>query len=80
MVYKEGAAVDSSWAFLNFPPHFSPRSFYTFQLKEITGYAFGPRAAAAQPGSPPPDASEKDRDPKAKKAAHPGGASFSKED
>jgi hypothetical protein len=38
LVFKEGAAVDSSWAFLNFPPHFSPKSFFTFQLKEVRGY------------------------------------------
>ncbi len=38
LVFKEGAAVDSSWAFLNFPPHFSPKSFFTFQLKEVHGY------------------------------------------
>jgi len=38
LVFKEGAPVDSSWAFLNFPPHFSPKSFFTFQLKEVRGY------------------------------------------
>jgi hypothetical protein len=37
-VYADSGAVDSTWAFLNFPPHFSARSFYTFQLKKIEGY------------------------------------------
>jgi hypothetical protein len=31
-VFRDTTAVDSSWAFLNFPPHFSPTSFFTFQL------------------------------------------------
>ena len=44
VVYNDTTAADTSWAFLNFPPHFSPRSFFTFQLKEILGY---------QPGSVP---------------------------
>ena len=38
VVLGDTAAVDSSWAFLNFPPHFSPTSFFKFQLTEITGY------------------------------------------
>ena len=38
VVLGDSAAVDSSWAFLNFPPHFSPDSFFTFQLKEVHGY------------------------------------------
>jgi hypothetical protein len=38
-VYADTGAVDSTWAFLNFPPHFSPRSFFTFQLKEVLGFA-----------------------------------------
>jgi hypothetical protein len=37
-VYRDTAVVDSSWAFLNFPPHFSPRSFFAFQLKALGGY------------------------------------------
>lgn len=37
-VHGDSAAADSSWAFLNFPPHFSPRSFFTFQLTEVIGY------------------------------------------
>lgn len=48
-VRHQGAPIDSSWAFLNFPPHFSPQSFYTFQLKEVVGY---PQAAAAEPAAP----------------------------
>ena len=38
-VYGDSAASDSTWAFLNFPPHFSPNSFFVFRLKEIQGYA-----------------------------------------
>jgi len=37
-VYGDSGAVDSVWAFRNFPPHFSPRSFFSFQLTEIEGY------------------------------------------
>jgi nucleoid-associated protein YgaU len=37
-VFEEEAPKDSSWAFLNFPPHFSPHSFYTFQLEQVKGY------------------------------------------
>jgi len=39
VTWRDSTAVDSSWAFLNFPPHFSPLAFFTFQLKAITGYA-----------------------------------------
>jgi hypothetical protein len=37
-VYGDSGAVDSTWAFLNFPPHYSPKAFFTFQLKEVRGY------------------------------------------
>lgn len=37
-VRNDSAVVDSAWAFLNFPPHFSPTSFFTFQLKKVEGY------------------------------------------
>jgi hypothetical protein len=37
-VYADSGAVDSSWAFQNFPPHFSPKSFFTFKLQEVRGY------------------------------------------
>lgn len=55
LVRRDSAVVDSSWAFLNFPPHFSPKSFFTFQLKDIHGWT-GPGAgvlpaAAAAAGS-----------------------------
>jgi hypothetical protein len=52
-VRRDGAVVDSTWAFLNFPPHFSPKSFFTFRLKEIQGWT-GPRASvpAASPRKP----------------------------
>ena len=32
------ASVDSSWAFLNHPPHFSATSFYSFRLQDIIGF------------------------------------------
>jgi len=38
VVLGDTAAVDSSWAFLNFPPHTSQTQFFTFQLEEIRGY------------------------------------------
>ena len=38
IVESDSGAVDSTWAFLNFPPHFSPKSFFTFRLREVTGY------------------------------------------
>lgn len=62
LVYFNGAPKDSAWAFLNFPPHFSPKSFYTFQLKSVSGYgaatptadAVGKAAAGtASPAVPP---------------------------
>lgn len=37
-VYADSGAVDSTWAFLNFPPHYSPKSFFTFRLAEVRGY------------------------------------------
>jgi hypothetical protein len=37
-VFNDSATVDSSWAFLNHPPHFSPNSFFTFRLQEIIGF------------------------------------------
>jgi hypothetical protein len=43
-VYADSGAVDSTWAFLNFPPHYSAKSFFTFQLTRVDGY---------DPGSPP---------------------------
>jgi hypothetical protein len=54
MVYHDSSVADSSWAFLNFPPHFSPRSFFTFQLKEVVGYAAG-GASPALAGNPKPN-------------------------
>jgi len=49
VTFKEGAAVDSTWAFLNFPPHFSPNSFFTFRLLSINGIGPGgvPAVSAA---------------------------------
>ena len=41
VVYQDSAAVDSSWAFLNFPPHFARTSFFAFQLLEVVGYGGG---------------------------------------
>jgi len=37
-VHNDSAVVDSSWAFLNHPPHFSPRSFFSFKLIDVIGF------------------------------------------
>jgi len=47
VVFGDSATSDSTWAFLNFPPHFSPESFFTFRLKQIEGYV--PAAAGRDP-------------------------------
>ena len=47
VVYHDTTATDSTWAFLKFPPHFSPRSFFTFKLEEILGYTPAPEPVAA---------------------------------
>jgi hypothetical protein len=47
-VYSDSGTVDSAWAFKNFPPHFSPKSFFTFQLKDVQGYP--PKKAAKASG------------------------------
>jgi hypothetical protein len=49
IVYHDTTAADTSWAFLNFPPHFSPRAFFTFQLKEVLGYEAGSVPISAKP-------------------------------
>ena len=54
VVYHDTTAADTSWAFLNFPPHFSARSFFTFQLKEIAGFV--PAAVDSTVPLPPTDA------------------------
>jgi len=58
VVYHDTTASDSTWAFLNFPPHFSPQSFFTFQLKEIQGYEEG-----SVPVWSPPVATEAEGEP-----------------
>ena len=45
-VYGDSGVTDSTWAFQNFPPHFSPRSFWSFQLKEVIGYQSDSLSAA----------------------------------
>lgn len=35
IVYDDTLATDSSWAFRNFPPHFSTRSFFMFKLLDV---------------------------------------------
>lgn len=35
VVHNDSTAFDSTWAFRDFPPHFSQRSFFTFKLLEI---------------------------------------------
>lgn len=49
VTYKEGVAADSTWAFLNFPPHFSPDDFFTFRLLSINGQ--GPGGVPAVSGA-----------------------------
>ncbi|MFN0152461.1 MAG: hypothetical protein ACKVU1_17280 [bacterium] len=56
VTYKEGAAVDSTWAFLNFPPHFSPKAFFTFRLLSINGLGPGGVAAPSGEGTSAADA------------------------
>lgn len=41
LVTRDTAAVDSAYAFRNFPPHFSARSFFTFQLMDLDPAAEG---------------------------------------
>lgn len=53
-VFGDSGAVDSTWAFQNFPPHFSPRSFYSFKLKDVL-----PNDSASP--SPPPAAETKEK-------------------
>lgn len=55
LVQRDGAVVDSTWAFLNFPPHFSPKSFFTFQLQDIQGWT-GPGAAVLRTAAAAPKA------------------------
>jgi hypothetical protein len=76
MVYFQGAAKDSAWAFLNFPPHFSPKSFYTFQLKSITGYGAATAGAdsAAPADNPTHDAGAAKPKPQGKPKPASGGA------
>lgn len=54
VVYGDSAATDTTWAFMNFPPHFSPRSFFAFKLLSIEGFeppTGSSDAPAALPGS-----------------------------
>lgn len=44
MVYNDSTAIDSSWAFRDFPPHYSQHSFFTFKLLEIV--VSGPESGA----------------------------------
>lgn len=52
LVFQDGAPADSSWAFRNFPPHFSPKSFFTFQLLDLTPEGEADTEAAASPENP----------------------------
>jgi hypothetical protein len=52
VVYDDSAATDTTWAFLNFPPHFSPRSFFAFRLMAIeAGESTDAANPVARPGS-----------------------------
>ena len=35
IVRRKGVATDTSWAFVNFPPHFSPRSLLSFRVVQV---------------------------------------------
>jgi hypothetical protein len=48
-VYADSGAVDSTWAFLNFPPHYSAKAFFTFQLTRVDGYRPGTPSGADEP-------------------------------
>jgi hypothetical protein len=63
-VYHDSTAADSTWAFLNFPPHYAPRSFFTFRLKEVAGY----RPAAPAAGTPIPKEAPRSDEEARKKA------------
>ncbi len=49
IVYHDTTATDTTWAFLKFPPHFSPRSFFTFKLLEIQGWVAAVDSIAPAP-------------------------------
>lgn len=56
VVYGDSAATDTTWAFMNFPPHFSPRSFFAFKLLSIERFeppTGSSDAGKALPGSTP---------------------------
>lgn len=50
--WEKGAAHDTSWAFLNFPPHFSKRALLAFQVLRIE---FENHAAVTPKNLPPVD-------------------------
>ena len=52
VVYGDTAATDTTWAFLNFPPHFSANSFFAFRLMAVEGYE-PPVAEADDPATLP---------------------------
>ncbi len=52
VVYGDSAAADTTWAFKNFPPHFSPRSFFAFKLMSIEGFV--PLDSFVEPGAAAP--------------------------
>ena len=37
-VFSDSGVVDSTWAFMNFPPHFTAKQFFTFKLLDVVGY------------------------------------------
>ncbi len=55
IVYHDTTATDTTWAFLNFPPHYSARSFFTFKLLEIDGYVTADSSAATPQEQSPAD-------------------------
>jgi hypothetical protein len=49
---ENGAPHDTSWAFLNFPPHFSKRALLAFKVLRIEFENHAPVTAKAKPGMP----------------------------
>jgi hypothetical protein len=58
VTYQDTTVVDSTWAFLNFPPHFSARAFFTFRLLRIEpADSLAAEGAGAAPATVPGESS-----------------------
>ncbi len=54
VVREKGAPVDTTWAFLHLPPHFTRKSLLAFQVQRID-FVGRPAIVAADSGLSPPD-------------------------